>query len=206
MSSKFEEFLTGYFNAIKNDDLEFLGRIYQDWLETSGEVPEEQKPEFTKMIMGDLKQLAELKIDRTEEIGDFDIVYMKVDDGEFSLTFKKKGDSWVFFNEKSNFTLFKQVYAISYAIQGGSLRVLFNGKRTIAADKIQNSGFNSIINSVLQVGENEMALESVDGSELTVSLAISSAKPGEVISTDQGNVLKWEGKVKEPVSLKFTAE
>jgi len=206
MNSKFEEFLTGYFNAIKNDDLDYLGKVYQDWLDTSGEVPEEQKGQFTKMIIGDLKQLAELKIDRTEEIGDFDIVYMKIDDGEFSLTFKKKEDSWVFFNEKSNFTLFKQVYAIGYAIQGGTVRVLFNGKRTIAADKIQNSGFNSIINSVLNVGENEMTLESVDGQEATVSLTISSAKPGEMISTDQGNVLKWEGKVKEPVSLKFTAE
>ncbi|MBU0527657.1 hypothetical protein KKE92_04195 [Candidatus Micrarchaeota archaeon] len=206
MSNKFEEFLTGYFNAIKNDDLEFLGKIYADWLETSGEVPDEQKGEFTKMIIGDLKQLAELKIDRTEEIGDFDIVYMKIDDGEFSLNFKKKGDSWIFFNEKSNFTLFKQVYAIGYAIQGGSLRVLFNGKRTIVADKIQNSGFNSIINSALEIGENEITLESVDGTSLTVSLKISSAKSGEIISTDQGNVLNWDGTVKEPVNLRFSAE
>ncbi len=206
MSSNFEEFLTEYFNAIKNDDLEALGKIYGDWLETSGEVPEEQKGEFTKMIIGDLKQLADLKIDRTEEIGDFDKVYMKIDDGEFSLTFKKKGDSWIFFNEKSNFSLFKQIYAIGYAIQGGALRVLFNGKRNPTVGEIQNSGFNSIINSALEIGENEITLESVEGTSLTVSLKISSAKSGEIISTDQGNVLNWEGTVKEPVSLKFTAE
>ncbi|MFH1684782.1 MAG: hypothetical protein ABH983_00595, partial [Candidatus Micrarchaeota archaeon] len=104
------------------------------------------------------------------------------------------------------FTLFKQVYAIGYAIQGGSLRVLFNGKRNIVADKIQNSGFNSIINSALEIGENEITLESVDGTSLTVSLKISSAKPGDIVSTDQGNVLNWDGTVKEPVNLRFSAE
>jgi len=204
--SSFQDFLTEFFNAAKSDNFEFLNKAYSDLVETSGEVPEHQRGEFAKMIIGDLKQLAELKIDRIEEIGEYDIVYMKIPDGEFSLAFKKKGDSWIFFNEKMNFTKFKQVYAIGYSVQGGSLRVLFNGKRTPIADKVQNSGFNSIINSVLNVGENEMTIESIDGAELSVKITISSAKEGDVISTDEGNVLSWSGTVKEPVSLKFVAE
>ena len=204
--SSFQDFLTEFFNAAKSDNFEFLNKVYADILETSGEVPEDQRGEFTKMIIGDLKQLAELKIDRIEEIGEYSIVYMKIPDGEFSLAFKKKGDSWIFFNEKMNYTRFKQVYAIGYSVQGGSLRILFNGKRTPIADKVQNSGFNSIINSVLNVGENEMTIESIDGAELSVKLTISSAKEGDVVSTDEGNVLSWSGTVKEPVSLKFVAE
>jgi hypothetical protein len=204
--SGFEEFLTGFFNAIKNDDFDFLNKLYADWLESSGVVPEEQKAQFVSLVIGDLKGLAGLEIDRCEEIGDFDIVYMKAEGGEVSIVFRKKGDSWVFFNEKSNFTQFKQVYALGYSVEGGKLRVLFNGKRTPAADILESSGFNSLINSVLKPGENEITLESVDGSELKVTLMISSAKSGEVISSDQGNVLNWSGTVKEPVRLKFTAE
>lgn len=204
--SSFQDFLTEFFNAAKSDNFEFLNKAYSDLVETSGEVPEHQRGEFAKMIIGDLKQLAELKIDRIEEIGEYSIVYMKIPDGEFSLAFKKKGDSWIFFNEKMNYTRFKQVYAIGYSVQGGSLRILFNGKRTPIADKVQNSGFNSIINSVLNVGENEMTIESIDGAELSVKLTISSAKEGDVVSTDEGNVLSWSGTVKEPVSLKFVAE
>lgn len=204
--SSFQDFLTEFFNAAKSDNFEFLNKAYSDLVETSGEVPEHQRGEFAKMIIGDLKQLAELKIDRIEEIGEYSIVYMKIPDGEFSLAFKKKGDSWIFFNEKMNYTRFKQVYAIGYSVQGGSLRILFNGKRTPIADKVQNSGFNSIINSVLNVGENEMTIESIDGAELSVNLTISSAKEGDVVSTDEGNVLSWSGTVKEPVSLKFVAE
>ena len=204
--SSFQDFLTEFFNAAKSDNFEFLNKAYSDLVETSGEVPEHQRGEFAKMIIGDLKQLAELKIDRIEEIGEYDIVYMKIPDGEFSLAFKKKGDSWIFFNEKMNFTKFKQVYAIGYSVQGGSLRILFNGKRTPIADKVQNSGFNSIINSVLSIGENEMTMESIDGAELSVKITISSAKEGDVVSTDEGNVLSWSGTVKEPVSLKFVAE
>lgn len=202
----FEDFLNEFFNAAKSDNFDFINKVYADLVETSGEVPPEQKGEFAKMIMGDLKQLAELKVDRIEEIGDYPVAYMKVPDGEFSVTFMKKGDSWVFFNEKMNFTKFKKVYAIGYQVDGGALRVLFNGKRTPLADKIQNSGFNSIINSGLNVGENELTLESIDGAELKVSLQISSAKEGEIVTTSDGNVLKWEGAVKEPVKLQFSAE
>jgi hypothetical protein len=206
MAKTFKDFMAEFFGAVKKNDFDFINRTYSDWLETSGEVPPEQKGMFANMIISDLQWLAGLNIDEYEEFGDYGVAHMKTEDGEISITFRKKGDSWAFFNEKMDFTKFKKVYAIGYQVEGGSLRVLFNGKRTPIADKIQNSGFNSIINSALKVGENEMVLEPLEGAELKVSLRISSAKEGEIISTDEGNVLKWEGTVKEPVALKFKAE
>lgn len=207
MADKFEEFLKAYFNAIRNEDAAFIKKVYSEWLETSGAVPKGQEDGFLKAAFESLKPMLSGKLERTEQYDGFHLAHFKDAEGEFSLTFRERDDSFVFFNERSNYSLFKKVYAIGYNVSGGKLRMLFNGKRSPAVTDIDStSGFVSMINSALQVGKNEIELMSPDGAELVVSLRISSAKEGDIMNSNQGDALSWDGKVKDPVKLDFTAE
>lgn len=205
MAATFEEFIKEYFEAIKNEDVEFIKKVYSEWLETSGAVPRGQEEQFLKAAFESLKPMVNGKLDKTDEYGNFIVGHFKSDEGEFSLTFKKKGDGFIFFNERSNYSKFKKVYAMNYNLSGGSVRILFNGSRTPAIYEIQNSGFVSLINSVLEPGENEITLQAADG-EVKGSVQISSAKEGEILDSAQGDVLNWEGTLKEPIKLKFQIE
>ena len=205
MATDFEEFIGKYFEAIKNEDLGFVKKVYSDWLETSGAVPRGQEEQFLKAAFESLKPMIGGRLEKTEEMGNFIIGHFKSDEGGFSLTFKKEGDAYIFFNERSNFSKFKKVYAMNYNISGGGVRVLFNGSRTPVIEKISGSGFVSLINSVLEPGPNEITLEPAGG-EMECSLQISSAKEGEILDTAQGDVLNWEGVLARPVTLKFRVE
>jgi len=206
--SDFESFLKKYFEAIKNEDAEFIKKVYGDWLETAGIVPEGQEDAFYKAVFGDLKQLLGGSLVRTDAFDDFVIAHLKDDNGEFSLTFQKKGDSYIYFNERTNFTSFKLVYTLGYNVKGGKLRMLFNGKRSPVVNDIEadRNGMMSPINAALKVGENELTLQSLDGVPVQVSLQISSAKAGEIADSSASDTLDWEGEVKEPVTLKFKTE
>jgi hypothetical protein len=205
MAATFEKFVREYFKAIRSEDLDFIKKVYADWLETSGAVPKGQEEQFLKAAFESLKPMANGKLDKTDEFGDFFVGHFKDPEGEFSLTFRKMGDSWIFFNERSNYSRFKRVYAMNYNLSGGKVNVLFNGSRTPLIYEIQGSGFVSLINSVLVPGENEITLEPAGG-EVSGSLQISSAKEGEILDSAQGDVLNWEGVLKERASLKFKIE
>ncbi|MFH1393503.1 MAG: hypothetical protein ABII71_02225 [Candidatus Micrarchaeota archaeon] len=204
----FEEFLKEYFKAIEAGDKEFVKKVYSDWLETSGMVPEDKMDFFLSAVFGDLKQMVGAKLVKTENIDDFNVAHYKDENGEFTLSFMKKDGSWVFFNERSNFSLFKRAYAINYNVKGGRLRILFNGKRFPLISDIEDgrNGVITLINCALKPGENEVILQSLDGTSLEVSLQISSGKVGEVMNSAQGDSLDYNGRVKEPVVLKFKAE
>jgi hypothetical protein len=142
-----------------------------------------------------------------ECFGDFCIARMKDSDGsQYSLTFMKKGGSWIYFNERTNFSLFKKIYALGYVVDGQErLGILFNGKRSPVLAEIGSSGFVSLINAALRPGDNEITI--LPGkSPARVTIRISSAKSGDVINSAQGDVLSWEGIVKEPVKLNFRAD
>lgn len=205
MAEEFEGFIREYFDAIKNENVEFIKKVYSEWLETSGAVPAGEEEQFLKAAFESLRPMASGKLHKTEEMGNFIVGHFKSDEGEFSLTFKKKDGSYVFFNERSNYSKFKKVYAMNYNLSGGSVRIFFNGSRTPVVGEIENSGFISLINSVLEPGENEITLEPVGG-EVEGSVQISSAKEGEILDSAQGDILNWEGSLKGPVILKFEIE
>jgi hypothetical protein len=205
----FKVFLDAFFAAIKGEDKGFMRGVYQDWFESSGVVPKEQEDYFYDAMFGDLKQLPECSLTGTESIDEFDIARLKAPDGsEATLVFMRKGDSWIYFDARTNLTLFKKVYAINYNVKGGRLRILFNGKRSPVVGDIEagRNGFISMINSALEIGENEITLQPLDGKPVEVSLQISSAKTGEILDTGQGDVLNWNGTVEEPARLSFNAE
>jgi hypothetical protein len=205
----FKVFLEAYLAAIKGEDKGFMKGVYQDWFESSGVVPKEQEDYFYGAMFGDLKQLVGCPLTGTESMDDFDIAHLKAPDGsELTLVFRKKGDSWIYFDARTNLMLFKKVYAINYDVKGGRLRILFNGKRSPIVGDIEagRNGFNSMINSALEVGGNEITLQTLDGGPVEVSLRISSGARGEIVDSSQGDVLSWNGTVKEPVKLDFTAE
>lgn len=204
MVSDFEGFVNEYFEAIRNEDVEFIRKVYSEWLETSGAVPPGKEDDFLRAAFESLKPMVNGKLERTEELGNFLVAHFRDAEGEFSLTFKKKDGSYIFFNERSNYSKFKKVYAMNYNLSGGKLMVLFNGSRTPLIGEIGNSGFVSLINSVLEPGENEIALEPVG--EVKGSLQISSAKEGEILDSAEGDVLNWGGTLKEPLKLKFHVE
>ncbi|MEW6036434.1 MAG: hypothetical protein AB1529_07525 [Candidatus Micrarchaeota archaeon] len=202
----FVDFFKEYLAAVKAGDMGFIRDVYSDWFASAG-VPG-NLDDFLKAGMPDLKKAAEGALAKEECFGPFCIAHMKDDSGEYSLTFRKKGDSWIFYNERTNFSKFGNVYAISYSVKGsGRLRIYFNGKRSPFVADIQpgHEGFVSLINSALAIGENELTLDSLDRVPLEVSIRVSSAKPGGVIDSAQGDVLAWEGKVEDPVRVSFKA-
>jgi hypothetical protein len=203
----FADFFRDYLAAVKAGDMGFIRNVYSDWFASAG-MPG-KLDDFLKAGMPDLKKAAAGAYAKEECFGPFCIAHMKDASGEYSLTFRKKGDSWIFYNERTNFSKFGNVYAISYSVKGaGRLRIYFNGKRSPFVSDIGagTEGFVSLINSALSVGTNELTLDSLDRVPLQVSIRVSSAKPGGVIDSAQGNVLIWEGKVEDPVSVSFTAE
>ena len=91
---------------------------------------------------------------------------------------------------------------------GGRLRILFNGKRSPVVNDIEadRNGMMSPINAALKVGENELTLQSLDGTPVDVSLQISSARLGGIADSSASDVLDWNGEVKEPVTVKINVE
>ena len=202
MAADFEDFIREYFDAIKNENIDFIKKVYSEWLETSGAVAPGKEEQFLKAAFESLKPMVGGKLDETEDLGNFIVGHFKSDEGEFSLTFKKKDGSFIFFNERSNYSKFQKVYAMNYNLQGAGARVLINGSRTPVIGEIHGSGFVSLINCVLEPGENEITLE--PAGEVKASIQISSAKEGEILDSAQGDVLNWEGTLTGPLSLKFT--
>ena len=204
----FENFINAFLKAIKDEDSGFMRKVYGEWFSSSGVVPKDQEDYFFKMIFNELKPVLESRLKRTENYDDYYIAYFSEPDGSESFfTFRKNADGFAFFNERMNFSKFRKVYAISYDVSGGKLRFLFNGKRTpVVTDVDSTSGFVSLINAALKPGDNEITLQSVDGKSLKVSIGISSGEEGGIINSAQGDVLSWDGTVKDPVSLKFKAE
>lgn len=205
----FEDFLTELFEAIRHEDKGFIRKVYGDWLFSSGIVPKSQEEIFYDAAFGDLRPLLEGKLERVEEMDDFRIAHYRGPSGGFSLTFREKEGSFIFFNEKSNYSSFHKVYALNYGVQGkGRLRLIFNGRRSPLIADIEGgrSGFNSLINAALAIGTNELTLKSLDKGELEVSLQISSAEKGGIMDSAHGDVLSWSGKVADEVRLRFEAE
>ncbi len=208
MAESFKAFIARLFKAIKNGDTAVLKAVYLDWFESSAVMPDRGFEDFIAAALPDLRQLPANKLASEESFDDFCIAHFKGRDGsELSLTFRKKGDSFIFFNERSGFAAFSKVYALNYVLDGGKLRVLFNGKRSPIIHEIESSGFVSFINSALKVGANEITLEPVEaGKSVKASIRISSGAEGEIMESAAGDVLSWDGNVSAPVTLKFDAK
>jgi hypothetical protein len=208
MAGTFKEFIARLFKAIKDGDAAFLKTVYLDWFESSAVMPDRGFGDFIAAALPDLRRLPELRLAREEVFDDYCIAHLLNKDGsETTLTFKKKGDSYVFFNERSGFASFKKVYALNYSLDGGKLRILFNGKRSPVVHEIGSFGFVTFINSALKPGANEITLEPADaGASVKASIRVSSGTEGEIMESAQGNVLSWDGTVSGPVMLKFNAE
>lgn len=193
-------------NAIDNEDVAFLKKVYMSWFKTSEILPLDQEEYFFSNIFVDLNSMKNSKLIGTETFDGFDIAHMKnQDESEYQLIFQKNGEDWIYFNERSNYSLFKNTYAINYNIEDGKLRILFNGTRSpIVTDIDSTSGLVSLINSSLKIGENEITLQSLDEIPIKVMISISNCEKRKgAIMTTNGNVLQWNGVVKEPVKLKF---
>jgi len=208
MAGTFKEFMAVFFKAVGSGDKAFLKAVYLDWFESSGLMKGAKFEDFLAAAMPDLKGLAGCKLVREECFDDFCIAHLKNTDGsEFEYAFRKKNDSYAYFNERSGFTRFKKVYALGYFVEGGTLRILFNGKRSPIISEINSSGAVSFINSALKIGANEMTLEpAVSGARVKASIRISSDIEGGIINSAQGDVLSWDGEVAGPVTLKFNAD
>ncbi|MFN7991544.1 MAG: hypothetical protein U0R44_05285 [Candidatus Micrarchaeia archaeon] len=205
---EFSGFMGLFQEAVRRKDMEFLGKAYGDWFSSSDIGQKGGLDGFLKAAFNDLEPIGRSRFERSECFGDFCIATMTGPDGSpFSLTFRKRGDSWIFFNERSGLGAFKKIYAFSYSVSGsGRLGILFNGSPSPILRDIGSSGFVSLINAALKKGDNELKVLPLGKGDVEVSIAISSARAGEIIDTAQGDVLSWRGIVKEPVVLKFTAE
>ncbi|HSB47235.1 MAG TPA: hypothetical protein VLD37_04410, partial [Candidatus Bilamarchaeum sp.] len=155
---EFSVFIRAYFRAITAGDRDFLLKVYGGWFDSAG-FPKEQKEQFFHAIFTDLKQLAAASLEREECFGAFCIAHLKDGSGEYSLIFRRKGDSWEYFNERTDFSLFKKVYAIGYVVEGGARpEILFNGEKSPILTELGSSGAVSLINAALKIGENELTI------------------------------------------------
>lgn len=207
MADEFSQFMARFFKALGSYDVPFLKEVYGDWFESSGIMPDRKIEEFLAAAKLDLSSMAGSRLAGNECFGGYCIAKCRGADGaEFELTFMKKGGTFVFFNERSGFAQFKKVYALGYAVDGGKIRMLFNGNRSPLVYEIATSGAVSFINSALRPGENELTLEPVAaGSKAHVSIRISSAAEGGIINSSQGDVLAWDGEVGTRITLRFNA-
>lgn len=211
MAGTFEQFFADFIAAIKRKDRDFMKAVYADWLETSGVVPKDKLEYFFSEMFNELADVAACTLDRSETMGEFVIAHLKDRGGADSqMFFRKKGGSWSFFNERINYSLFKRAYAINYEVEGeGSLRFLFNGKRSPAVPDVPGgrSGFISLINSMLVAGKNELTLQPMGTrGQLKASIRVSSGSMGDVMDSAQGDVLSWDGTLNVAVKFKFDAE
>ncbi len=204
---EFEDFIRRFIEAIRKGDTVFLEGVYQDWFSSSGIMPGASVDDFLRMARSDLEPVGMSSFMGSECFGGFCVAQMKGADGSvFSLCFRKKGNSWEFFNERTGLSSFKKIYAMGYLVEGeGRLSVRFNGAESPVLRDIGSSGFVSMINSALRVGKNELALVN-SGKPVRVSIRISSGKEGTVMDSTQGDVLSWEGVVDKAASLGFSAE
>jgi hypothetical protein len=204
---EFPDFVKKFQEAIRGRDMAFIKKVYSDWFESSGVMPGSSIEDFLKAAYGDLKGMGNSALEGTECFDDFCIARMKDPDGSaYSLTFVKKDGSWSYFNERSNLSKFKRIYAINYVVEGGRLKVLFNNKRSPILEEIGASGVHSMINAALDVGDNVLTILPPESGEAHVTIRISGGRAGQIINSAQGDVLSWEGIVKEPVRLEFRAE
>ncbi|MEW6721937.1 MAG: hypothetical protein AB1324_01605 [Candidatus Micrarchaeota archaeon] len=208
MAEEFGDFLKKYLDAVRNGDKAFMAGVYSEWFDTSG-FPKEQKEQFFHAIFEDLKQVIAGAPEEPECFGDFCIAHFRDAEGEgrFSLTFRRKGESWEYFNERSGFSKFSKVYSIQYVVEGEErLGILFNGKKSPVLIDIGSSGFASLINAALVPGDNEITLLPPASGSARVSIRISSGRQGDIVNSAQGDVLSWDGVVKGPAKLNFRAE
>ncbi len=203
---EFAAFIKRFIEAVRKDDAVFLEAVYRDWFASSGIMPGSSVGEFLKMARDDLEGIGKSAFMESECFGEFCVAQLKDADGSaFSLCFRKKADSWEFFNERTGLSSFKKIYAIGYMVEGeGRLAVRFNGAESPVLRDIGSSGFASMINAALKVGRNELTLIN-SGKPVRATIRISSGKEGEVMDSAQGDVLSWEGVVDKAASLGFDA-
>ncbi len=206
---EFDDFIRAYLKAIADYDEGFLKAVYEDWFASSGVVKGLDMDGFLRAAKADLKQFEHCRPEGKECFDDFCIAKLKGPFGaEHSLSFRRKGDGWGYFDERSNLARFNKVYAIAYHVEGkGGLRIMFGGRRTPAVRDIEGdtSGFVSMINSALEKGGNEITLLPLGG-EIGVSVRISSGVQGGIMDTSAGDALSWQGRLKGPLKLRFEAE
>jgi len=202
----FKKFLSDFFDAIRHKDAGFLKNVYSEWMENSGAVPDEEKEKLLASLPEQLATLASAKLKSIEEYDGYHIAKLDSGGSEIEMVFAEKGGSYFYFNGQSNLKAFKKVYSIGYIVEGGRLRVIVNGKRNPFIGDIGDSGFASPINSALKKGSNEITLQALSDAPIEASIKISSAKRGEIVDTNQADVLDWKGTIKGSASLKFDAE
>ncbi len=206
---EFDDFIKGYLRAIKEGDEGFLKEVYEEWFLTSGAGGGMALEGFIKAALPELRELEHCRLEAKECFDDFCIARLKGPFGlERSIWFRRRGERWRYFDERSGLARFRKVYAIAYHVQGkGGLRILFGGRRAPAVGDIEGdtTGFISMINSALEKGENELTLQPLGG-EIEVSVRISSGEPGEVMDTSAGDSLSWKGILKGPLKLRFSAD
>lgn len=204
---EFAEFVRRFIEAAEKRDSAFLEGVYKGWLSSSGVMPGASVGDFLKAASDGLEGIGKSELEKAECFGDFCVAEMRGADGSvFSLAFRKKADSWEFFNERTNLSSFKKIYAIGYLVDGeGRLAVRFNGVESPVLRDIGSSGFASMINAALKVGRNELELIN-SGKPVRATIRISSGTQGEIMDSAQGDVLAWEGVVEKGMKLGFTAE
>lgn len=206
MDGAFKDFMGRFFKAVRESDAGFLKGVYSDWFASSEVMPGAPFEAFLEAAMPDLKGVAECTLAGDECFGDFCVAKLRgPDNSESSISFRRKGDSFVFFNARSGYASFKRAYALGYSVEGGGVRILFNGRRHPDVYEIRSSGAVSLINSALVPGDNEITLEPLGGG-VRASIRVSSAEKDGVINSAQGDALSWDGEVAGPVTLRFRAE
>ena len=101
-----------------------------------------------------------------------------------------------------------QVYAIQINGQkGATLDIGFNGDKRIVQfrDRLNSSYIDSNIVGYLVKGKNKLYLTPNEMPSQEVEVIITSAKEGEIIASESGNVLKWKGVIDKLTELEFDA-
>ncbi len=201
---EFDDFIKRYMGALDKGDRRFLKGVYAEWSRTSG-----GSGSLKALLEETRAGLENSRVDRKDCFGDFCVVRMRGPYGlERSLTFRRSGKGWSYFDERSGLAAFRKVYSISYEVRGKSgLRMLFGGQRAPVMEDIEGDtdGYVSIINSALRKGENEISLIPLAG-RVDAWVKISSCRRGGTMDLSAGDALSWRGTIDGPYSLRFRAD
>jgi hypothetical protein len=211
MEPTFEAFYEAFRGALRRGDREFVRAVYQDWVDTSGALPDELRDSFPELVLEEVGAVADLEPIAIETFGDFGVVRLP-DPAEpettTTLAFRQRDGRWSMFNERSGLAAFAKVYTLWYSVTGGRAALRFNGARHPSISEPTDdvaSGVLSPLNSALVAGANTLRLVPVSGAP-EVEVRIGSAAEGEIADSAEGDVLTWSGAVGDGVELPFEVD
>ncbi len=202
LETSFVTFLSNFMHEARNNP-NFLKNVYKYNKQISID------KNIKEYILSELENNGFKQIDAKAIscVGDYCQYEFENSDGEQSTyTFKFQDDAWYIWLESYNISGLEKVYSLQIdGPKGSNIDVGFNDiSPCIEYRNLKNSSVISTnINGLLNKGSNTIHLKNPKNLTGEVKIYISSGKLGDVLVTNKGDVFKWEGVVKDDVTLSF---